>query len=62
MVREIFLQEINDLPIRKEFKVYRARNNDKAPLGFKNFKKQFLKNQQKQNEQEIKVLAKEKVA
>jgi hypothetical protein len=70
LVREVLLQEINDLPIRRDHAKYAAKNDlTTSPIGFKKFKKNWIKDRdegqkktiEKQAKQEIKELKKELV-
>lgn len=39
LVREILLQEVNDLPIYKDYNDYKSKTPHEKPMGFKRFKK-----------------------
>ena len=60
LIREILLQEINDLPLRKEYGRYKAdASGADLSLGFKRFKKQLLAQEGKAKKETIEHRAKE---
>ena len=50
LVREILLQEVNDLPINKDYSDYKNKMKHAMPMGFKKFKKSWLKSMEKSQE------------
>ena len=62
LIREILLQEVNDLPIRREYAMQLKENNlNEKPMGFKKFKKQWLIKNNRESQENIISEAKTKV-
>jgi hypothetical protein len=61
LVREVLLQEINDLPIHRDYNRYRRSVLDEKQMGFKRFKKEWLNDRQKAEDLKVKEEAKNQV-
>lgn len=62
LVREILLQEINDLPIHRDYAKFKAKASfGQTPIGFNKFKKDWLKARQAEMDAKVKKQATEEI-